>query len=200
MPRKGKFIVLEGIDGSGTTTHAKLLESWLRKKGYLAISTSEPTNGKIGMIIRNNLKIGSHMGEKVKIAALDALLFAADRIEHWETFIKPNLNAGYIVISDRYIESSLAYQTAAGLPFEWIQSINQYIELPDLTILLDIDAESALQRKLLPLEKYENIKFLKQVRQNYLKRANFCHYPIINTNNLIEEVQLNLQKIILDLL
>ena len=187
---EGKFIVLEGIDGSGTTTHAELLGKWLEVEGCSVVVTEEPSMGKIGSIIREKLK------EKDSSPMLDALLFAADRLDHWETLIKPSLEANKIVISDRYVESSLIYQTVTGLELEWVAEINKYAQKPDLTIILDIDPEVGLERKATLGDKYENAEFLYWVRDGYLTRADHKHYPVVSTEKSIGEVQTQLQNII----
>ena len=187
---EGKFIVLEGIDGSGTTTHAELLGKWLEVEGYPVVVTEEPSKGKIGAVIREKLK------EKDSSPMLDALLFAADRLDHWETLIKPSLEANKIVISDRYVESSLIYQTVTGLELEWVAEINKYAQKPDLTIILDIDPEIGLERKATLGDKYEDAEFLYWIRDSYLTRADHNHYPVVSTEKSIGEVQTQLQNII----
>jgi len=179
----GIFITIGGIDGCGGTTHSRLLYEWLKKKfNKNVILTKEPTDGEIGKILRKYLK------DKKSNIRTDALLFAADRIEHIENIIKPALNQNMIVISDRYIESSLAYQCAQGLSLNWILEINQGFIKPDLTIILDIEPEIALKRKDYIEDKFENIEFLKKVRLNYLEQAKLWNYKIINSNREIDIV------------
>jgi dTMP kinase len=180
--RKGNFIVLEGIDLSGKTTHSKKLANWIKSKNYRVVATEEPTAGSIGKIIRKYLNFG------IGSPAVYALLFAADRMEHIEKVINPLLSEGVIVISDRYVESSIAYQVAEGLEVEWIESINRFAIEPDLTILLDIDPEIALARKKEVRDSFENVEFLKKVRQIYLERARMKKYPVINSNRTMEIV------------
>lgn len=180
--RKGNFIVLEGIDLSGKTTHSRKLADWIKSKNYRVVATEEPTVGSIGKIIRDYLNLGSGS------PAVYALLFAADRVEHIQKVIRPLLSEGVIVISDRYVESSIAYQAAEGLEVEWIETINRFAIEPDLTILLDIDPEIALTRKKEVRDSFENVEFLKKVRQIYLERALMKKYPIINANRTMEIV------------
>ncbi|MFB0563234.1 MAG: dTMP kinase [Candidatus Lokiarchaeia archaeon] len=180
--RKGKFIVLEGIDGSGTTTHSNKLANWIRSKNYEVVVTEEPSEGSIGKIIRNYLLFGGGS------PAVHALLFAADRVEHTEKVIKPLINEGVIVVSDRYVESSIVYQAAEGLDIEWIETINKFSIEPDLTIFLDVDPEIALNRKNRVKEKFENVEFLKEVRRIYLERARIKDYLVVDTNRPIEIV------------
>ncbi|MCD6563825.1 MAG: dTMP kinase [Thermoproteales archaeon] len=190
---KGIFIVFEGIDGSGTTSNSKLITAWLEKLGYPTIWTSEPTQSDIGMLIKKKLKtptLDPH---------IDALLFAADRIWHIEKIIKPNLEKGYIVISDRYFESSIAYQGAQGVDIKWIQLINKNIISPDITIILDISPEKSLERiKNREIkEKFESMDFLKKVREIYLERAKIKNYYIIDAEKEINYIQEKIKNIIL---
>jgi dTMP kinase len=182
LMRKGKFIVLEGIDGSGTTTHSNKLAKWIRSKNFEVVVTMEPSEGSIGKIIRNYLLFGGGS------PAVHALLFAADRVEHTEKVIKPLLNRGVIVVSDRYVESSIVYQTAEGLDIEWIETINKFAIEPDLTIFLDVEPKVALNRKKRVKEKFENVEFLKEVRRIYLERARIKSYPVLDTSRPLEIV------------
>jgi dTMP kinase len=109
-------------------------------------------------------------------------------VEHTEKVIKPLLERGVIVISDRYIESSIVYQTAEGLDTYWIEEINKFIVEPDLTIYLDVDPEVALDRKKSVRDMFERVEFLKKVRRIYLERAKNKDYPIMNTDRPIEVV------------
>ena len=110
MKGKGLFICVEGLDGCGKTTQTKLLVRKLRKMGWDAVYTAEPSRGKIGKFIQ---KYCLH-GEKRTFPIGEALLFAADRFEPVEREVSPALNEGKIVVSDRYVYSSLAYQGATG--------------------------------------------------------------------------------------
>ncbi len=144
---KGLFIVLEGIDGSGITTHSKLLVEKLKEKGCKVVYTKEPTNGPIGRIIRELLKT------KRPDPKLLSLLFAADR--YWHCFedsslpgrkgIKGALERGYIVVSDRYLYSSLAYQ-GKDVGIDWIMNLNKWALTPNVVIYLKIDVDVALRR------------------------------------------------------
>ncbi len=195
MP-SGFFIALEGIDGSGTTTHCQLLANWLRSQDKPVLQTHEPTSNGIGKLIRVTLR------DQNVTPATDALLFAADRVYHTVHKIQPALEKGMIVISDRYIESSIAYQTASGLSIEWIQEINRFAKKPDLTILLDIPPEISLKRKKYPRprDKFETTPFLTKVRQIFLTRAKELAFSIINANNPIHQVQAKVQNEVAQLL
>ena len=189
------FIVLDGIDGSGTSTHSKLLAGFLSLNGLKTYITQEPSSNEIGKLLRIYLK-----DERIP-ASTDALLFAADRVLHYKNEIKKKLEEGYIVISDRYLESSIAYQSSQTdeITIEWIENLNLFAGEPDLTIILDIDPKISLSRKNQEfLEKFEDTSLLDKVRQVYLTRAEKLGYSIINTNNIIELVQTEIQKIVLD--
>jgi dTMP kinase len=162
--KKGAFICIEGLDGCGKTTQAKLLTKKLGKS-HNAVYTAEPSQGKIGTLIRERCLYG----EKRLSSAVEALLFAADRIEHVENEVLPALNAGKLVISDRYVYSSLAYQGAAGLSVEWIEKVNEHALKPDLAVFIDVDLKTAMRRLKLKKSVMENMETQQKVRGVYLK-------------------------------
>ncbi len=189
------FIVLDGIDGSGTSTHSKLLAGFLSFKGLKTYSTQEPSNSDIGKLLRTYLK-----DDKIP-ASTDALLFAADRVLHYFNDIKEKLEEGYIVISDRYLESSIAYQSSQSenISVEWVLDLNKFAGKPDLTIILDIDPKLSLARKHHKvLDKFEDTSLLEKVRQVYLDRANGEEYIVINTDDIIEIVQAKIQEVVIE--
>jgi len=189
--KRGVLIVFEGIDGAGKTTHAKLLEEWLRKEGYVVSLTKEPTDGEIGSLIRG------HLRRKDFHPATLALLFAADRLEHTEKELKPRIESGEIIISDRYVESSICYQAADGVDAEWIESINKWALSAYLTILLDVDVQTAMKRmKDKVKDRYEEWGFLERVRKIYLERARNKGYSIINATSPVMEVQIEIRKLV----
>jgi len=161
---KGTFICIEGLDGSGKTTQTKILTQKLRKS-HNAVYTTEPSRGKIGTFIRNSYLYG----EKRLSSVIEALLFAADRIEHVETEVLPALHQGKLVISDRYLYSSLAYQGAAGLSLEWIEKINKHALRPDLAVFIDVDPKTAIYRLKPNKSVMENMETQQKVRKIYLK-------------------------------
>jgi dTMP kinase len=165
MEGKGFFICVEGLDGCGKTTQTKLLVRRLRKKGYDVAYTAEPSRGKIGNFIK---KYCLH-GEKRASAIVEALLFAADRFEHVRSEIIPALNGGRIVVSDRYVYSSLAYQGAAGLDPEWIWKINERATRPDLAIFVDVEPEVVMQRLKRKKSVMEDLETQRKVREVYTK-------------------------------
>ncbi len=148
--RDGIFVVLEGIDGAGTTTQCERYAAHLRAAKRLVHTTREPSTGPIGSLIRLVLTHRVVLPTSRQAQAM-ALLFAADRLDHIESEIAPLLRDGYVVISDRYDLSSIAYQslTADGAysTIEWIRTLNRYAIRPDITIVLDVPPEVAAQRR-----------------------------------------------------
>jgi dTMP kinase len=154
MPNKpGRFIVLEGIDGAGTTTHVAKLGERLRGMKLPVRTTREPSDGPIGALIRQVLTGRVIVpGGRAPNWATMALLFAADRVDHVEAEIEPWVNEGGIMISDRYDASSLAYQSVSSGrggsdAVEWIRTLNRDCRRPDLTIVLDVNFEEAARRR-----------------------------------------------------
>lgn len=149
----GVFLVIEGIDGAGTTTQASRIASFLRGRRRLVHVTREPSGGPIGSMLRLVLTQRLTMASRNRDAAM-ALLFAADRIDHIETDVAPHLRDGYVVISDRYELSSIIYQSSGVANdverkelIQWIRSCNRYALRPDLTIVVDVDPDVAEDRR-----------------------------------------------------
>lgn len=141
---RGFFIVLEGVDGSGKTTQARLLTEALRQRGYQVTLTQEPSEGATGQKIRDYLNGSSrYLTPQEELA-----LFVADRREHVDTVIRPALEQGLIVISDRYYFSSAAYQGALGLdPQEILAEHAKFAPPPDLVIFFNLAPQAALARQ-----------------------------------------------------
>lgn len=146
--RPGVFVVLEGGEGVGKTTQMALLETWLRDAGHQVVRTREPGGTEIGERIRT-LVLEHGQGEVDP--RTEALLMAASRAAHVQQKIGPALAAGAVVLCDRYIDSSLAYQGAGrGLGVEAVEQINHWATnelLPDLTIVLDLEPEVSRKRR-----------------------------------------------------
>ena len=140
--KPGRLIALEGIDGAGTTTQTHLLVDWIEQCGVAAHFTCEPSTGPMGGLLRQIL---THQVRTVDRAAL-ALLFASDRVDHLRAEIAARLDQGIHVISDRYVYSSLAYQSMDLEP-TWVAAINSLAPEPDLTVYLRVDPEVAAARR-----------------------------------------------------
>ncbi|MDY6865281.1 MAG: dTMP kinase [Halobacteriota archaeon] len=167
---KGDLITIEGIDGSGKSTILRFLKERLRN--YDLIFTQEPTKGFIGDVVRGAISDDTdHLAE--------AFLFVADHAEHVNRLLKPSLESGKMVISDRYSDSRYAYQgvTLSDIfddPVRWLQDIHGgWTIVPDLTVLLDVDPNIAVKRcsRRFSTTKFEKVEFLTKVRSNYLRLA-----------------------------
>ncbi|MBP8811820.1 MAG: dTMP kinase [Kofleriaceae bacterium] len=141
-----KLVVLEGLDGAGTTTQARRLAAALTADGRRCHVTREPSDGPIGRLIREMLTGGHAIADQAIDQATFSLLFAADRVDHLQREIEPALAAGTLVISDRYYHSSLAYQ-GTGAERTWITTLNQRARRPDLTLFLRVAPEVAAARR-----------------------------------------------------
>ncbi|MCG2895014.1 MAG: dTMP kinase, partial [Vulcanisaeta sp.] len=124
------FIAIEGIDGSGKSTVISRLRDRLVDRGFRVHVTSEPSQSPIGRLIRDWLL---KQNADVAHPSVFALLFVADRVQHYYGEVKPMLDRGYLVISERYMESTLAYQGAMGLPMDWLIELHRFVPRPDLT-------------------------------------------------------------------
>ena len=145
---RGKFITFEGCDGSGKSTQLKLLSEYLTKEGVPHIFTREPGGGKISEAIREILLSGKNMEMTDEC---EALLYAASRVQHLHDRVEPALAEGKLVICDRYVDSSLAYQAhARRLGMEFVSKINAFAleeYPPDVTVFIDLTPEAAFLRK-----------------------------------------------------
>jgi dTMP kinase len=164
------FVALEGIDGSGTTTQASLLARYLEGRGRRAAVTREPSTGPVGRLLReillggHRLEDGRALGERTM-----ALLFAADRHDHVEREIRPFLARGVDVITDRYLWSSLVYQSESNAR-EWVQGLALGLPEPDLTVLVDVPATVAAARRQQagrPHERYDEDATQERVARAY---------------------------------
>lgn len=168
---RGRFLVLEGLDGAGTTTQARQLAGCLRERGHSVHVTAEPSGGPIGAMIRQVLthRLVGGPGQNMDPGAL-ALLFAADRLDHVASEIVPRLTEGWVVISDRFNLSSLAYQALTCGGSRWVEAINQRALSPDMTLFLDVPPATALPRKLEgsgSRELFEEPLFQRKVERSY---------------------------------
>lgn len=168
------LIVLEGLDGAGTTTQARRLVDHLRAHGRAAHLTREPSDGPIGRLIREMLTGGHAIPGQTIAQSTFGLLFAADRLDHAQREVDPQLAAGAIVVSDRWYHSSLAYQ-GTGAERDWITVLNSRARRPDLTIFLSVRPEIAAQRRVAAgrvQELFEDLAMQQEVDAGY--RATFA--------------------------
>jgi dTMP kinase len=189
------FISFEGIDGVGKSTQINLLADWLSAQGKTVVSTIEPGGTDLGVEIRHLL-----LHRKGEVAARsEALLYAADRAHHVATVIRPALTAGSVVITDRYLDSSVAYQGAAReLDVEQVREISMWAVdslLPDLTVLLDLPAAVAMTRRDSSgaepdrLER-ERVEFFERARDQYLKMAEGNpRFLVLDASESIDDLQ-----------
>jgi dTMP kinase len=174
---KGCLITFEGTEGAGKTIASKGLQKWLENKGFKVLWTREPTDSRIGTVITDILK------QKVKVAeeALP-LLFAADRADHTQRVITRAINDGSIILCDRYLYSSLAYQRGGMtriFPKKWLEEINRYSLKPDLVFFLDIEPEEGL-RRIGKGQRIHDDKFFEDLETQ--KRIRDAYYEVLNLN------------------
>lgn len=199
---EGLFIVLEGVDGAGTTTHTRILAEALRARGLPVHTSREPSDGPIGVQIRQiltgRLVVPGLHGPRPPSWTTMALLFAADRMDHVEASIVPNLMDGVTVLSDRYYHSSVAYQsiTGGGEPetIEWVKAINRHARRPDLTIVLDVPDETAAKRRASRTagrEMFDDLELQQQLAAFY--RGMSEHFPderivVVDSDRPVQDV------------
>lgn len=176
--RRGRFVTLEGSEGSGKTTAARHLADWLRARGDEVVLTAEPGGTRLGEEVRRIVLHMRDVSDDLDVRA-DALLYAAARAQHTARLILPALERGQHVICARYLDSSLAYQ---GVGYgndpdamRWLQRFATYGLVPDLTILLDVPVEVGLGRKRRgEWNRFEDtlaVEFFEKVRAAYLDLA-----------------------------
>lgn len=185
MKKRGVFICIEGLDASGKTTQARRLVRELQQRDFDVIYTTEPSPGEIGEFIRNYVL---RRRRRVPIE-VEALLFAVDRVDHVERRVKPALEEGKIVVSDRYVYSSLAYQGAAGLDLNWIEEINRSSLTPDLAIYIDVPSEVIIKRmRWRKKSVMERLEVQRKVRGVYMKLVEDGRLVLIDGNRPANEV------------
>lgn len=182
--KRGLFIVIEGLDGCGKSTHRGMLGKRLRELGYRVVETREPSDGPVGRLLRERSERGLRFPAEV-----EALLYAADRLLHINEVVKPALGKGMVVVSERYFYSSVAYQGAEGIDLDWIRRLNRFVLKPDLAILLDIMPETAVERmRGRRLTAYEDYETQKRVREIYLKLVEGGELIKIDAERRVKEV------------
>jgi dTMP kinase len=203
---RGKFITFEGIDGSGKSTQLRMLASDLRLRGLDVLTTMEPGGTPLGRRLREAFL----ETEEIVSPLAELLLFAADRAQHVNFTIKPALETGKIVVSDRYADATAAYQ-GAGRGFD-AETIKQVIELatdglkPDLTLFFDVPVEKAIARTNSRTNAgeqknrmdSETVAFYERVRRAYLKIAEneSQRFVIINGDGAIDEIKIKVSQIV----
>jgi dTMP kinase len=178
--RRGRFIVLEGLDGAGTTTQSRALVDHIARKGEKVLATHEPTDGPIGNMLRQVLRgrlvaiphagVGEPKPSPMDPAAV-ALLFAADRLDHLHHQVIPHLEAGHHVVCDRYLISSLAYQ-GLETDLRFVRAINEKALKADLTIFLRVPPEVAMARveaSRTSRDTFEQLPLQRKIASNYEK-------------------------------
>lgn len=171
IPR-GVFVALEGGDGAGKSTQATLLRDWLVARGRRVVVTREPGGTQVGQQIRQVLLHGDHVAPRA-----EALLFAADRAHHVETLVRPALERGDDVLTDRYLDSSVAYQGAGrDLGADEVRRLSLWAVrdlLPDLTVLLDVSSTTGRSRRGETHDRLEREPdgFHERVRRHFLDLA-----------------------------
>ena len=204
-PPRGLFIAFEGGEGAGKTTQARLIAIWLREQGFEVVTTHEPGATKVGMRLRALLLDTAHAGMSPHA---EALMYAADRAEHVSSVIEPALARGAVVITDRYIDSSLAYQgTGRGLRAADIARLNSWAtggRMPDLTVLLDMPPEAGLGRRARSADRLEAEppEFHRRVRAGFLTlaRAEPSRYLVVDATRPVEEVSREIKDRIREIL
>jgi dTMP kinase len=203
--RTGVFLALEGGEGAGKSTQARLLAIWLRDQGYDVVTTHEPGATKIGMRLRALLLDTAHTGLSPRA---ETLMYAADRAEHVRSVIIPALERGAIVVTDRYVDSTLAYQGAGRqLPVTEIAELNRWATgglTPELTILLDLPPLTGLGRRLSSADRLESepVDFHQRVRNGFLALANADpdRYLVLDASRPEGEVSRDIQQRVRELL
>jgi dTMP kinase len=188
---RGLFIALEGGDGSGKSTQGRLLCAWLEGLGHTVVVTREPGGTEFGRTVRQLVLHGAHVAPRA-----EALLFAADRAHHVETLIRPALARGEVVITDRYMDSSIAYQGAArDLGVDEVRELNMWASgglLPTLTVLIDLPAELGRTRRGGVHDRLESEadQFHSAVRQHFLAlaRAEPDRYLVVDGEHPAEQI------------
>ncbi|MFO0581128.1 MAG: dTMP kinase [Anaeromyxobacter sp.] len=207
MRRRGRFVVLEGLDGAGTTTQSRLLGERLRADGRRVHVTAEPSGGPVGALVRQVL---THRvagpGGGVDPAAM-ALLFAADRLDHVSAEIAPRILKGVDVVSDRFTLSSLAYQGVTTGDMGWVEVVNARAALPDVTIFLEVRPAVAFARRKAASdapELYEVSAFQRKVARSYARaleriQASGQRVVVLDGERPVEEVARAVHRAVLEL-
>lgn len=197
---EGLFITFEGGDGCGKTTQIKLLDEYLRNKGYKTLLTREPGSKGLGLRLREILL--NYDGEVSPTC--ESFLFLADRAQHVDCIIKPALKEGVVVLCDRHTDSTVAYQGyGRGLDLERIRELNKIATgglKPDLTIVLDVDVETSQKRVGAEKDRMESagIEFFQKVRKGFLEIAKQEpeRVKVVDSTQSIEEIHKQILELV----
>ena len=205
---KGKFIVIEGIDGCGKTTQINEISKWLPKSGCMSkdselITTREPGGSQLGQKLRNLILENNTQNTPSSLAEL--LLYSADRAEHVSKIIKPALEKNNWVVSDRFSDSTLAYQGfGRKINLQLIKNLESIVcqgVYPDLTIFLEISPEESILRrnnKIPDRIESEGIKFLEKVDEGFKIIAKEKNWKIISASQNVQNISNQIKDIIFD--
>ena len=199
---QAKFITLDGIDGSGKSTHLATIKNWFEQQQLPVLFTREPGGTAIGEALREILL---NPATQASLRTETLLMFAA-RQQHLEEVIRPALQQGISVVSDRFTDATFAYQGGGrGVPFADIETLENWVQgslRPDLTLILDVPLEVSMERINRSREKdrfeQEQADFFTRVCAAYLQRAQAApqHYAIIDSNRELAEVQAEIETIL----
>ncbi|MCK4800289.1 dTMP kinase, partial [Candidatus Parcubacteria bacterium] len=192
---KGKFIVIEGLDGAGSSTQVIRVANFLKERNKKIHITKEPTNSLIGGLIRGQLT-----GDWKSSPECLQLLFAADRAHHLDKELIPLLKRGINVISDRYFFSTIAFGSTEIKDKEWLININDRFIIPDLTILVKVSPKICIKRikgSRFQIELFEKEKKLQKTWENYKKLVEeFDNIKIVNGERKVEEISYEIINLI----
>lgn len=192
---KGKFIVIEGLDGAGSSTQVMRVANFLKERNKKIHITKEPTNSLIGGLIRGQLT-----GDWKSSPECLQLLFAADRAHHLDKELIPLLKRGINIISDRYFFSTIAFGSTEIKDREWLVNINDRFIIPDLTILVKVSPKICIKRikgSRFQIELFEKEKKLQKTWENYKKLVEeFDNIKIVNGERKVEEISYEIINLI----
>jgi dTMP kinase len=197
---RGVFLAFEGGDGAGKSTQVGILARWLRLQSFDVVVTHEPGDSMIGNHVRDLVLNPAHAGLSVRA---EALLYAADRAQHVESVIRPALARGAVVVTDRYVDSSIAYQGAGrGIGVDAVRRLATFATeglLPDLTVLLDVPVTVARQRyETVDRLEREPAEFHERVRQAFrdLAAATPKRYLVVDGTRPREEIAAHILDVV----
>jgi dTMP kinase len=198
--RKGFLITIEGIDGIGKTTQARMLSQFLQGKGYHVVELREPTDSVWGKKIRDLTKHGRDASPKE-----ECRWFLEDRKLDVSQNIIPALNSGKIIVMDRYYYSNMAYQGALGLDMERIRSENEkFAPRPDLVMILDSPPKTGLDRirnkRKEELNYFETLEYQEKVRNLFLRMKDYDNVRVLDGSGTIEEVSEKIRELVMEML